>query len=941
MAAGTIVVALMVPGLVGAGSAGGRYGPGLEEPLAPWVDQLEREVSDALLAPPRSRETMRRVVEVDLRRIERRLRTLDSRERRAAALALRRVHGPLAQLGLEGVVRAVPELASAAPAAAVGTGQIIGQVRDALTSSPIPGASVAVAWMPCGGVEVASSPTTDAAGAYATSANLLPGTYYVYAQHPSFIGEIHSGEPCAGTCYSTDAVTRGTPVTVGSGAVVVDFFLSAGGAISGTVTNASTNAPLEGITVRWFDKATHRWGRPAFTDASGNYVLGGLLAGSYTLSASNYGLEPVLDQVYDGMVCPGFRGCNPTLGTPVTVAAGSVTSGIDFALPVGGQISGTVFPADDFTSIYLFDAGGSYRGYGYVEPDGTYVTNALETGTYYAAASPNSLYMDKPFGGPPCVDGFSPGCRTTGSPIGVTAGNTTSGIDFLLQTGGSVEGTIGGGLCGDVEIYDASGTYLNLSTSGCGAYATPPKLTTGTYYVLARANGGGWIPQLYNGLPCAGCAVTGGTPVAVTAGSATGSIDFALTTGSVVSGSFLTNTGGYLPALSVEIYNSSGSLAGGADLWGFGATCSASWTAPDGFPAGTYYALARTWAATTQPYRPQLHSGIDCGAGCSPTSGTPIVVDGTTGVSNVDFGLVPQSPLMDLNADRRGDILWRHSGGDVYVWMMDGVSLTASGFLPSVSTAWDVEALGDFNGDRKADLLWRHLSSGTTYLWFLDGTRVMGEGFTSSGADPSWAIQDTGDLDGDGREDILWRHSSGATYAWLMEGRVPKAGSGSLPLVGLDWEVVRMGDFDGDARSDILWRHTTGGETYLWQMDGTTITAQGFTSSLADTTWTVSGVGDMDGNGTDDILWRHDSGAIYAWLMDGTTVGPGSGFLPAVSTVWAIKGLRDYTGDGRADILWRHTTGGDTYLWEMDGTSKVAEGFTAPQTTTDWTIQLP
>jgi len=140
----------------------------------------------------------------------------------------------------------------------------------------------------------------------------------------------------------------------------------------------------------------------------------------------------------------------------------------------------------------------------------------------------------------------------------------------------------------------------------------------------------------------------------------------------------------------------------------------------------------------------------------------------------------------DFNGDGKADILWRHSSGAVYIWLMDGASVIGQGSPGSVGTDWTVEAVADFNGDGKADILWRH-SSGVVYIWLMNGTAVSTAGSPGSvGLD--WTIQTVADFNGDGKADILWRHSSGAVYIWHMNG-TSVSSVGSAGSVGLDWTV--------------------------------------------------------------------------------------------------------------------------------------------------------
>jgi hypothetical protein len=907
---------LLILGFAAAASADSTCGPDLDVNLQARVDTLERQVNAALAASPAERARMTEMAQSELRRLRGSLRTLEPRQRRAARRALGRLRVPLAALGLERAVKSLHLAPVRMSVAVAGTGAVAGFVGD-LMDVPIAGASVSVVRMRCGSALPVETIFTDASGAYATSSTLEAGTYYVYAQAAGYVGAIYSGYQCSGSCAAVDAIGGGTPIAVASSTVSgIDIPLTPGGQISGTVTGAGAT-PLENVLVDTYDLSTGRWSMSATTDASGAYTVGSLPSGNYTVYADG--------EVYGS-------------GAPVAVTAGATMSGIDFSLPTGGPgwISGTVSPADDSIYIDFINAAGGYEGYAIADGMGAYVSSPLEEGMYYVVAFPSELYMDRPYGGASCFDGWS--CRTTGTLVGVTAGDTTTEINIALEVGGHIEGTLIGSLfgdvCGEIDVSDGTGFSYGW---GCGAYSTPAKLPTGSYYVWAASYDGGWIPQLYNGIQCLQCDWSTGTAVPVTQGLAKTGVDFTLPAGSEISGNVWANDGSYVSTAYVDIYDSSGYYVtyGYAYGYTYGYGCSGSWMAWYGLPAGNYYARAEGGWANPRDYRPQIYSGID-GWSRSATSGTPIAVDGTTDATGIDFGLVPWMRRQDMNEDRRADILWRHSGGDNYAWLMNGTTLTASGFLPSTGLDWEVQGLGDFNGDGTADLLWRH-TTGLTYLWFMDGVRRIGQGFTNTGADTSWTIQGTGDLDGDGRQDVVWRHSDGSIYVWLMQGLAPKLG-GFLESVGADWQLVRLADFNGDARDDILWRHDSG-RTYVWFMDGTSIIARGFTSADADLTWAVSGAGDLDGNGVDDILWRHGSGSTYAWLMQGTTVTAGSGFLPGVSTAWDIEGVRDFNQDGRADILWRETTLGWTYIWFMNGVTRTGEGFTEGRANMDWTIQ--
>ena len=244
-------------------------------------------------------------------------------------------------------------------------------------------------------------------------------------------------------------------------------------------------------------------------------------------------------------------------------------------------------------------------------------------------------------------------------------------------------------------------------------------------------------------------------------------------------------------------------------------------------------------------------------------------------------------------------------------------------------------------GPGTADILWRNENTGQVVIWLLDGTQPIDAG-SSGVAGPVWTIADLGDFNADGFQDILWRHDNGQAFIWLMNG-TQRVGQGSPGSVGQPWQIAGVGDFDGDRRDDILWRHTVSGQVFIWFIDGTQRTGQGSAGAVSPDDWAIAGVGDFDGlaftpTSTDDILWRHTAtGQTFIWLMDGTTrIGQGS--PGSVGNIWQIVGTGDFDGDDHADILWRHTSSGQVVIWQIMGTQRVGSGSPGQTNPADWQI---
>jgi Ca2+-binding RTX toxin-like protein len=252
----------------------------------------------------------------------------------------------------------------------------------------------------------------------------------------------------------------------------------------------------------------------------------------------------------------------------------------------------------------------------------------------------------------------------------------------------------------------------------------------------------------------------------------------------------------------------------------------------------------------------------------------------------------------DFNGDGRSDILWRNNDGRITDWLgtaNGGFTPNAANALAGVSTDWHVAGVGDFNGDGRADILWRN-NDGRITDWLGTSTG----GFTDNAANAlasvstDWQIAAVGDFNGDGHDDILWRNSDGRITDWLGNGNggfTPNSAN-FLNNVSTDWQVAGVGDFNGDGYTDILWRDTDGRITdWLGNSDG------GFTPNWANfyesvsTDWQVAQIGDFNGDGKADILWRDSDGRITDWLgtANGGFTDNASHALTGVSTSWHIE----------------------------------------------------
>src|SRR5581483_3011406 len=410
--------------------------------------------------------------------------------------------------------------------------------------------------------------------------------------------------------------------------------LAGGGVISGTVTNAATATPLANVQVQVLT-TTGAFVTSTTTSATGAYTTFGLPPGSYYVrTATNNGF---VNQLYAGVTC---FGCNVTTsgGTLVPVAAGVTVPNINFALTRGGRISGRVTNAATGAGIQnaqakVYDAVGTFIGAAVTDASGNFTTAGLPADTYYMRADATG-FLTQVYNGITCGTTCT---VTAGAPLAVVAGTTTANINFALDTGATITGTVtnaagGAPLAGiGVWLWDANDRFVTgTSTNASGVY-TLTGLLAGTYFVRT-SNTVGFVDQLYTGLPCIGfCYDPAGTPVVVAANATASGVNFALAAGGAISGTVTAAAGGVgLAQVFVQVYDAAGQFQTSTTTDASGNYTTAA------LPSGTHFVNV----SNALGFVDQLYNGISCPlAGCVPTTGTPVPVTAPAATPHIDFAL--------------------------------------------------------------------------------------------------------------------------------------------------------------------------------------------------------------------------------------------------------------------------------------------------------------
>jgi hypothetical protein len=320
-----------------------------------------------------------------------------------------------------------------APAALAGTGEVSGKVTSASSHAGIE--HVEVLYYKAGSEdhEFYKLETTGSSGDY--SAALAAGEYTVEFVPPS--GSGYAVQYYKGKLSSAAADS----ISVGEGEkVLASAELSRSNSISGTVTSAASDGELDGIEVTAYEAhAPNAAVKSANTDAFGKYELQGLPRGEFVL-----GFRPALGSGLD--YAPQFYRESTRFGEATTISL-SEAEHKDFSASLlkGGSISGIVTDAatrQPLAGIIVdaLAAGNSLPiSAAVTDANGNYTLPGMGSGSVVVAfvlstKEDQLLYLPQLYSGRLFPEEFK-GVNELlayGTPVAVTAGVATSGIDAAM-----------------------------------------------------------------------------------------------------------------------------------------------------------------------------------------------------------------------------------------------------------------------------------------------------------------------------------------------------------------------------------------------------------------------------------------------------------------------------------------------------------------------------
>ncbi len=528
----------------------------------------------------------------------------------------------------------------------------------------------------------AAETTTDSAGEWTVEVDFFidpERVIVVEAAGPEHAPGRHGAVEAINCFFNCGGADGAFTIVAGDSLTDLDIALEPGGRFSGTVTRASDGAALESARVQPIP-AEFAWVRfsPQFhglSDESGQYESPLAIApGDYHLTAQPGPGENYVVHAWQDYSCQ-FERCPISDTDTVEIMPAAISGELDFALPAGATLSGTLTPDDIGRVVRLWDGSGFMLSDFFFLPwdppgEDSWQFTGLAGGSYYVELGPLSSvepWLRVLHNGLLCP--FS-GCeRATGDPLVIPPGASLTLPEVSLQPGGQIEGKLVDANTGDApsvvgatflrtyDIVSEDGTVVGGGginvIDGEVLLAPSAALPDGEYYVrtfnaflgdgigfqrLAGDTSTGYLPGYIDGMypdvVCAGvkCDLSEAQPVSVVSGEIT-AITIELSTGGSLEGSVIDDdTGEPIPGAIARVLSADNEILASAITDGDGQFRIGA------FPDGAYY-LRTSMSGSTGfgdfgvqlRYFDHLHgSDTQCSERlCDPADGTAIVIDGS------------------------------------------------------------------------------------------------------------------------------------------------------------------------------------------------------------------------------------------------------------------------------------------------------------------------
>lgn len=214
------------------------------------------------------------------------------------------------------------------------------------------------------------------------------------------------------------------------------------GAVKGKVTQVDGITPIKNLRVDAYDSTTKKLIYSKNTDSLGAYVIGNLPTGNYKIRTTDY-TSSYVNMYYDNKL---YWDSSAT----VNVFDPDTVPNINIIIPTGGKMKGHVYKADGITPFNgfcfvtaMYCKTGEGAELGFVDTiDGSYKMSGLPTGWYKIQYYPFDMAHNN-------VDTIYPieyynnaDTWASAESIYIAAPDSVTGIDAVLDTGGSISGHV-------------------------------------------------------------------------------------------------------------------------------------------------------------------------------------------------------------------------------------------------------------------------------------------------------------------------------------------------------------------------------------------------------------------------------------------------------------------------------------------------------------------
>jgi len=311
----------------------------------------------------------------------------------------------------------------------------------------------------------------------------------------------------------------------------IDFIISTGVSITGTVTDDAAN-PISDVWVEAWSPSTGACGggmsgeNPDFTfNDTGDYTIGGL--------------PPANDYIVTAWPC---NYPSQEYSTAVNLTQGDAVD-INFVLSAGKHIAGNVTDGTNpVVGVWIeaYSEITSSWGGAMTDENGYYIINGLpDAADYIVSYWPNSM------AGVQYMQAFYNGASTweNATPVNINTASADA-IDLILSAGVSISGTVTRGAIGIQAVWvdawsETTNSWGGVHTDGMGGY-----------HINGLASGSGYVVTVYP---------DNQVPVSIDTIAPATSIDFnlATATGKVIKGTVTDNTGAAIANVWVNVWSAS------------------------------------------------------------------------------------------------------------------------------------------------------------------------------------------------------------------------------------------------------------------------------------------------------------------------------------------------------------------------------------------------